>query len=76
MLILAIFRFPGPSGGSGGPMWGFGGSAVTNFSNFRMGLFLALRCLFWTQLASNTMFLSFLAKIWASGPKKGHFGPK
>ena len=46
MLILAIFRFPGPSGGSGGPMWGFGGSAVTNFSNFRMGLFLALRCLF------------------------------
>ena len=44
--IWAIFGLPGPPGGSGGPMWGLGGSAETKFSKFRMGLFFALGCLF------------------------------
>ena len=40
MMIWAIFGLPGPPGGSGGPMWGLGGSAETKFSNFRMDYFL------------------------------------
>ena len=46
MVIWAIFGLPGPSGGSGGPMWGLGGPAGTKFTNFHMGQFLALRCCF------------------------------
>ena len=46
MVIWAIFGLPGPSGGSGGPMWGLGGPAGIKFTNFHMWLFLALRCHF------------------------------
>ena len=54
MGIWAIFGLLGPrlgpSGGPGRPMWGLGGPAETKFSNFHKGLFLALGCLFLTQL--------------------------
>ena len=46
MVIWAIFGLPGPSEGSGGPMWGLGGPGETKFTNFHMGQFLALRCCF------------------------------
>ena len=46
MVIWAIFGLPGPSEGSGGPMWVLGGPAETKFTNFHMGQFLALRCCF------------------------------
>ena len=58
MVIWAIFGLPGPSGGSGGPMWGLGGPAGIKFTNFHMWLFLALRCHFLdlTQSINQCLF--------------------
>ena len=46
MVIWTIFSLPGALWGPGRPMWGLGGLMETNFTNFHMGLFLALRCCF------------------------------
>ena len=41
---LGHFWPPRAIWGFGGPMWGLGWPAETKFTNFHMGLFLALRC--------------------------------
>ena len=46
VVIWAIFGLPGALWDPGRPMWGLGGPTETKFTNFHMGLFLALRCHF------------------------------
>ena len=58
-----------PSGS--GNLTRFWGVCRNQFFQFPHGtVFGPEMSFFWTKLASNNMFLSFLAKIWASGPKK------
>ena len=75
MVIWAIFGLPGPSGGSGGPMWGLGGPAKTKFTNFHMRLFLALRCHFLDLTSFKHYDFVFLGQNWGLvAEKKAIFG--
>ena len=73
MVIWAIFGLPGPSGGSGGLMWGLGGPAKTKFTNFHMRPFLALRCHFLDLTSFKHYDFVFSGQNWGLVAEKRPF---
>ena len=76
LMIWAIFRLLGPSGGPGGPSGGFGGSGEPKIVRFHMGPILALRCHVLGQNNLSHYVFDILGQIWALRAQKTPFWAK
>ena len=76
LMIWAIFRLLGPSGGPGGPSGGLGGSGEPEIVRFHMGPIFALRCHVLGQNNLTHYIFDIFGQIWALRAQKTPFWAK
>ena len=76
LMIWAIFRLLGPSGGPGGPSGGLGGSGEPEIVRFHMGPIFALRCHVLGQNNLTHYVFDIFGQIWALRAQKTPFWAK